>query len=87
MLGISASGPVALVDAPRAVAPRPASPERDAWTVLAAVHGLGPVGLAALLARYGGDLEAVAKHAGVHPNSVHRLLRTAGLRANEFDEA
>ena len=32
---------------------RPPSRERDAWAVLAAVSGLGPVGLAALLQRYG----------------------------------
>jgi DNA processing protein len=30
-----------------------ATEERDAWAILAAVHGLGPVGFAALLDRYG----------------------------------
>ena len=55
VLGVSSSGPVALPP-PGPTMPsrsRPPSPERDAWTVLAAVHGLGPVGLAALLVRYG----------------------------------
>ena len=33
-----------------------------------------------LVDRYQGDLEAVAKHAGVALNSVHRLLRKAGLK-------
>jgi len=41
--------------------------------------------LEGLLARYGGDLEAVAKHAGVHPHSVNRLLRTSGLRAEGME--
>ncbi len=43
---------------------RPASAERDAWTVLAAVHGLGPVGLAALLARFGSGAAILAAAAG-----------------------
>jgi len=37
--------------------------------------------LQALLARFGDDLASVAKHAGVHPNSVHRLLRNAGFKS------
>ncbi|MGH2474137.1 MAG: hypothetical protein ACRDIL_02645, partial [Candidatus Limnocylindrales bacterium] len=31
----------------------PYAPERDAWTVLSSVRGLGPLGFAALLSRYG----------------------------------
>ena len=37
-------------DRPR---PDPYAPERDAWTVLAAIDGLGPVAFTALLTRYG----------------------------------
>ncbi len=36
--------------------------------------------LKSLLDRYGGDLEAIARHAGVAVNSVHRLLRKAGFK-------
>ena len=54
--------------------PRPASPERDAWTVLAAVNGLGPVGLAALLARYGSGVAILAEAAS--PGGIERLLST-----------
>ena len=76
MLGVSASGPVAVavVPAPQP-ASRPPSPERDAWTVLAAVHGLGPVGLAALLARYGSGVAILAEAAS--PGGVDRLIETS----------
>ena len=61
MLGIGAGGPLA-AEAPGESPPRPLAPpgpsdaEREAWAVLAGVHGLGPVGFGALLARYGSGL-------------------------------
>jgi DNA processing protein len=44
----------------------PYAPERDAWTVLASVDGLGPIGFAALLATHGSaqDVLAVAARPG-----------------------
>lgn len=74
MIGVSASGPVALLPPPTPLQPRPASAERDAWTVLAAVNGLGPVGLAALLARYGSG-EAILAEAS-SPGGLERLIAT-----------
>jgi DNA processing protein len=75
MLGVSASRPVAVAElSPLRRAPRPPSPERDAWTVLAAVHRLGPVGLAALLARYGSGIAILAEAAS--PGGVDRLIDT-----------
>jgi len=38
----------------------PYAPERDAWAVLANVHGLGPIGFAALLQRYGSARDVLA---------------------------
>jgi DNA processing protein len=52
----------------------PYAPERDAWAVLASVHGLGPIGFAALLACYGSALDALAV-AG-QPGGVERLAAT-----------
>ena len=66
MLGIGASGPVG-ADVEELVADEsagrvgsrstepsvPATEEREAWAVLDAVHGLGPVGFGRLLERYG----------------------------------
>jgi DNA processing protein len=75
MLGVSASGPFAVSGLPQPKAPRRhPSPERDAWTVLAAVHGLGPIGLAALLARYGSGVAILAEAAS--PGGVERLADT-----------
>jgi two-component system, NtrC family, response regulator AtoC len=36
--------------------------------------------LDALMRRMGGDVKAVARHAGVHEKSLYRLLRRAGLK-------
>ena len=59
----------------RSAAPaRPPSPERDAWAVLAAVSGLGPVALAALLQRYGSGV-AILAEAG-SPGGPRRLAQT-----------
>jgi hypothetical protein len=40
-----------------------AAAERDAWTVLAAADGLGPIAFAALLARYGSGRAILACNA------------------------
>ncbi|HSL77146.1 MAG TPA: DNA-processing protein DprA [Candidatus Limnocylindrales bacterium] len=54
----------------------PYAPERDAWAVLASVVGLGPIGFAALLARYGSALDVLADAA--RPGAVKRLVATPG---------
>ncbi len=56
MLGVSAVGPRA-EDA--AIGSDPRSAEREAWAILAAVDGLGPVGFAALLGRFGSGREVL----------------------------
>jgi DNA processing protein len=75
VIGLTTSGPVD-VPPPRttSVAPRPASAERDAWTVLAAVNGLGPVGLASLLARYGSGVAILAEASSA--GGMERLTAT-----------
>ena len=73
MIGVN-SGPVAPPALVPSVQQRPPSLERDAWTVLAAVSGLGPVGLAALLARYGSGVAILAEAAS--PGGVARLTAT-----------
>jgi len=59
VLGVGAEGPVAPAATGSAVAHADDAPdraaERDAWAVLAAAHGLGPVGFANLLRRLGSD--------------------------------
>jgi DNA processing protein len=57
-------------------AARPRSRERDAWTVLAAVSGLGPVGMAALLVRYGSGVAILSE--ATSPGGVTRLAATPG---------
>ena len=62
----------------------PYAPERDAWAVLASVHGLGPIGFAALLASYGsaqGVLVAVAE-----PGGVERLMATPSADIGRRDQ-
>jgi DNA processing protein len=78
VIGVSGSGPIAL-PAPRPTpnVTRPRSSERDAWTVLAAVQGLGPVGLAALLARYGSGIAILTEASSV--GGVDRLAETRPL--------
>jgi DNA processing protein len=44
---------VAIGSRPEPSTPTPVPEERDAWAVLAGVHGLGPVGFGTLLRRYG----------------------------------
>lgn len=81
MLGIGAGGPLAAEaagEAPGDAPPRPpasrgpSDAERDAWAVLAAVHGLGPVGLGALLGRYGSAV-AILREAS-SPGGQARLI-------------
>ena len=69
MLGVSASGPIG--EAPSGVA-TDRSAERDAWTVLAAVDGLGPVGFHDLLGRHGSGVAILAEAA--RPDGLSRLL-------------
>ena len=52
----------------------PYAPERDAWAVLASVVGLGPIGFAALLARYGSAQDVLVDAA--RPGAVERLVET-----------
>src|SRR5207344_62509 len=69
MLGMGADGPLATA-AGSAMAERvdggDRAAERDAWAVLAAAHGLGPVGFANLLRRLGSgrDILRVAASEG-----------------------
>src|SRR6187200_389784 len=79
MLGIGASGPLpagigldsATVDDRPVRAAEDRSAERDAWAVLAAVDGLGPVGFGLLLRRYGSGV-AILEDAS-RPGGVERL--------------
>jgi DNA processing protein len=63
-------------------------PERDAWTVLASVHGLGPIGFAALLQRHG-SAQDVLVEAG-RQGAMGRFLDTPpadiGIRQRPIDE-
>ena len=86
MLGVGMAGPVGsdvVPDGGRSMAPGPGAPgsptrartpsdkERDAWAVLAGVHGIGPVAFAGLLSRYG-DALAILREAS-SPGGVARL--------------
>lgn len=56
------------------------APERDAWAILASVVGLGPIGFAALLARYGSAQDVLADAA--RPGAVKRLVETPGAEVS-----
>ena len=76
MLGVGASGPTAAepISAPDVTAPGATSTaisERDAWAVLTCVDGLGPVGMAALLRRYGSGVAILTDASG--PGAARRL--------------
>ncbi|HUP55278.1 MAG TPA: hypothetical protein VM408_07210, partial [Methylomirabilota bacterium] len=58
--------------------------ERDAWTVLTSAHGLGPVGFAALLARFGSG-RAILEVAG-GASAVQRLMAATGLDPERPDQ-
>ncbi|MEO5885981.1 MAG: DNA-processing protein DprA [Candidatus Limnocylindrales bacterium] len=55
--------------------------EREAWAVLAAVDGLGPIGFAALLSRYG-DGQAILEDAA-RPGAMARLVATPPLERSD----
>ena len=57
----------------------PYAPERDAWAVLAAVRGLGPIGFAALLAHFG--LAQTVLAVAAEPGGVARLAATPPIDA------
>jgi DNA processing protein len=52
----------------------PYAPERDAWVVLASVHGLGPIGFGALLRCFGSARDVLAAAGG--PGGVESLMAT-----------
>ena len=64
--------------------PDPYATERDAWTVLTSAHGLGPVGFAALLARYGSGRAILEAASG--PSAVQRLMAATGLHPDRPDQ-
>jgi len=80
-LAADGSGPVSEpavdppVQAPAPAAGDPYAAERDAWTVLAAVDGLGPIAFAALLERFGTGQAVLL--AATEPGGVRRLAATA----------
>jgi DNA processing protein len=82
MLGVAAGGPLTGQATPVAATASdldaasgdPYAAERDAWTVLASIDGLGPVALAALLERFGSGRAVLV--AAVEPGGVARLAAT-----------
>ncbi len=79
MLGVGATGPTSgASEGPpsqsRSERPVVAPDERDAWTVLAGVRGLGPVAFGALLGRYGSGL-AILREAS-SPGGPARIAAT-----------
>jgi DNA processing protein len=62
----------------------PYAPEREAWAVLASVRGLGPIGLAALLANFGSALAVVG--AAAEPGGAARLAATPAVEAGRRDQ-
>jgi DNA processing protein len=61
----------------------PYAPERDAWAILAAVRGLGPIGFAALLSHFGSARGVVA--AAAEPGGVERMAATPPIEAGRRD--
>ncbi len=86
MLGVGVTGPLATgAGAPGTMTAGSRRPtdgpdhdpyrtERDAWTVLAGIDGLGPVALSALLAAHGSGRAVLA--AAAEPDAVERLMAT-----------
>lgn len=85
MLGVSATGPLADVEARTPVAraahvAEPADPyaaERDAWTILTAAHGLGPLGFGALLTHFRTGRRILEVARGSDP--IRRLMETPAV--------
>jgi DNA processing protein len=77
MLGVGLAGPGG-PSGPGGVAASPPAgiDEPDAWAILAAVDGLGPIGFAALLARFGSARDILEDAA--RPGAVARLADTPG---------
>jgi DNA processing protein len=80
-IGVSAPRPdrqpeigVLTAAAPATTVADPYAPERDAWTILAAIDGLGPVAFTALLTRYRTGVAVL--RAACEPGGVRRLMRT-----------
>ncbi len=76
MLGVGTAGPTAAeTTKPPELSAAPAvgmdGSERDAWAVLTCVDGLGPVGMAALLRRYGSGVAILREASG--PGGARRL--------------
>ena len=73
MLGVGSEGPIGS-DGPRLGIARPATAlaEREAWAVLASVDGLGPVGFARLLGRFGSGRRIL--EAALEPGGPERLV-------------
>jgi DNA processing protein len=85
MLGVGATGPTAAAASQTAAASegdssRPTASgldERDAWAVLTCVDGLGPVGMAALLRRYGSGV-AILREAGGRGGAARLAAPSSG---------
>ncbi len=86
MLGVGATGPLA----PVAARPVPAdvetgadpyAKERDAWTILTAAHGLGPLGFAALLTHFRTGRRILEIAHG--PEATRRLMETPPMHERE----
>jgi len=86
MLGVGSAGPIAAgpssgpdgasdpdgsTEQPAAATGPTGTAERDAWAVLGCVDGLGPVGMSALLRRYGSGLAILHEASG--PGGARRL--------------
>lgn len=91
MIGVGAVTADAMADDPAPAARHPATvtddayaAERDAWTVLTSAHGLGPVGFAALLARFGSGRAILEVAAGA--SAVQRLMAATGLDPERPDQ-
>jgi DNA processing protein len=61
----------------------PYAAEREAWTILSASHGLGPLGFAALLACFGTGRRILEVAHG--PDPVRRLMETPLMHPGERD--
>jgi DNA processing protein len=75
-------------DEPAASELDPYAAERDAWAVLASVHGLGPIGFAALLQCFGSARHVLVEAS--HQRAIERFVATPpadiGLRKRPIDD-
>ena len=96
MLGVGVTGPLADGVALPGGGPGPgttvrgrsgaddAGEERDAWTILASAHGLGPLGFAALLDHFGTGRNVLAAAHG--PVAIERLCEAPSSRHGGSDD-